>query len=104
MHTAYSLLQLISYLSCLLLLLRKLSAVAVFLFVKSEFLDSSTFRPDKRIPANLWLLHISEFILPMRLTTIEKCATFTISNKWISASLQILPVTANEWEAEDDEI
>ena len=34
---------------------------AVFLFVKSRFLGLSSFHPDKRISANLWLLHISEF-------------------------------------------
>ena len=38
-----------------------ISAVAVFLFVKSRFLGLSSFHPDKRISANLWLLHISEF-------------------------------------------
>ena len=42
-------------------LLRKISAVAVFLFVKSRFLGLSSFHPDKRISANFWLLHISEF-------------------------------------------
>ena len=36
--------------------------VAVFLFVKSGFLGLSSFHPNKRISANLWLLHISEFL------------------------------------------